>query len=78
MVIGPIQATLIEAIGATGSIAAPQRQIGGSYAHVLKLVVAMNKVFAPPLVEPTRDGARGGGAIADRARPKRCSIRFAG
>ena len=63
MVIGPIQAILLEAIGETGSIAAAQRQIGGSYAHVWKLVVAMNKVFAPPLVEPTRGGARGGGAM---------------
>jgi molybdate transport system regulatory protein len=62
VVIGPVQATLLEAIRATGSIAAAQRQIGASYAHVWKLVAAMNQVFSPPLVAPVRGGARGGGA----------------
>lgn len=61
--IGPGQAMLLEAIRTTGSIAAAQRQIGASYAHLWKLVAAMNEVFAPPLVEPIRGGARGGGAI---------------
>ncbi len=63
VVIGPVQARLLEAIRTTGSIAAAQRQIGASYAHVWKLVATMNEVFAPPLVEPIRGGARGGGAI---------------
>jgi molybdate transport system regulatory protein len=63
VVIGPVQAMLLEAIRATGSIAAAQRQIGASYAHIWKLVAAMNEVFAPPLVEPIRGGARGGGAL---------------
>jgi molybdate transport system regulatory protein len=63
VIIGPVQATLLEAIRATGSIAAAQRQIGASYAHVWKLVAAMNDVFAPPLVESIRGGARGGGAM---------------
>lgn len=63
VVIGPVQAMLLEAIRSTGSIAAAQRQIGASYAHVWKLVAAMNQVFSPPLVDPIRGGARGGGAI---------------
>jgi molybdate transport system regulatory protein len=63
MVIGPVQAALLEAIRTTGSIAAAQRQIGASYAYVWKLVAAMNETFAPPLVEPIRGGARGGGAM---------------
>jgi molybdate transport system regulatory protein len=63
VIIGPVQATLLEAIRATGSIAAAQRQIGASYAHVWKLVAAMNDVFAPPLVESVRGGGRGGGAM---------------
>lgn len=63
VVIGPVQATLLEAIRSTGSIAAAQRQIGASYAHVWKLVAAMNEAFSPPLVDPIRGGARGGGAI---------------
>jgi len=63
VVIGPVQATLLEAIRTTGSISAAQRQIGSTYAHLWKLVAAMNEAFAPPLVEPTRGGARGGGAM---------------
>ena len=62
MVIGPVQAMLLEAIHSTGSIAAAQRQLGASYAHVWKLVAAMNEAFSPPLVEPMRGGSRGGGA----------------
>jgi molybdate transport system regulatory protein len=49
--IGPVQAMLLEAIRSTGSIAAAQRQIGASYAHVWKLMAAMNKAFTPPLVD---------------------------
>src|ERR1700678_954258 len=60
MVIGPVQAMLLEAIRSTGSIAAAQRQMGASYAHVWKLVAAMNEIFSPPLVDPIRGGARGG------------------
>ena len=63
VLIGPIQATLLEAIRATGSIAAAQRQIGASYAYVWKLVATMNEVFTPPLVESIRGGGRGGGAL---------------
>jgi molybdate transport system regulatory protein len=62
VVIGPVQATLLEAIRGTGSMAAAQRRIGASYAHIWKLVAAMNQAFSPPLVEPVRGGARGGGA----------------
>src|ERR1700760_4485636 len=62
VIIGPVQAMLLEAIRSAGSIAAAQRKIGASYAHLWKLVAAMNEVFAPPLVEPTRGGAKGGGA----------------
>jgi len=63
VVIGPVQAMLLEAIHSTGSIAAAQRQLGASYAHVWKLVAAMNEAFSPPLVEPIRGGSRGGGAM---------------
>jgi len=61
--IGPVQAMLLEAIRATGSIAAAQRHIGTSYAHAWKLVMAMNEMFSMPLVEPNRGGIRGGGAM---------------
>lgn len=62
-VIGPVQATVLEAIHATGSISAAQRHIGASYAYVWKLVAAMNEAFFPPLVVPIHGGARGGGAV---------------
>ena len=63
VIIGPIQAMLLEAMNSSGSIAAAHRELGISYAHVWKLVTAMNQTFSPPLVEPIRGGARGGGAI---------------
>ncbi len=62
-VIGPVQAMLLEAINKTGSISAAHRLTGASYAHVWKLVAATNAAFSPPLVEPIRGGARGGGAM---------------
>jgi molybdate transport system regulatory protein len=63
VVIGPVQALLLEEIHNTGSIAAAQRRLGASYPHVWKLVAAMNEMFSPPLVDPIRGGARGGGAV---------------
>jgi molybdate transport system regulatory protein len=63
VIIGPTQAKLLEAIRSTGSISAAHRKLGVSYAHVWKLVAALNAIFDPPLVDPIRGGARGGGAI---------------
>ena len=63
MLIGTVQAMLLEAIRATGSISPAQRQIGASYAHVWKLVAAMNEALSPQLVDPIRGGVRCGGAI---------------
>jgi molybdate transport system regulatory protein len=63
VIIGPIQVMLLEAIRGTGSVSAAHRKLGISYAHVWKMVAAMNATFAPPLVDPMRGGARGGGAI---------------
>jgi molybdate transport system regulatory protein len=63
MVIGPVQAAILEAIRTTGSIAAAQGQIGASYAHVWRLAAATNQTFVPPLVDPVRGGPRGGGAM---------------
>jgi len=59
VVIGPIQAMLLEAIGSTGSISAAHRKLGISYAPVWKIVAALNELFSPPLVAPIR----GGGAV---------------
>jgi molybdate transport system regulatory protein len=63
LVLGPIQAKLLEAIRTTGSISAAHRKLGISYAHVWKMVAALNELFSPPLVDSIRGGARGGGAV---------------
>jgi molybdate transport system regulatory protein len=63
VIIGPIQAMVLEAIRSTGSISAAHRELGKSYAHIWKLVAAMNEMFDPPLVGPVRGGAQGGGAV---------------
>ena len=77
VIIGPLQAMLLEEIRITGSIAAAQRRLGASYAYVWRLVAAMNAIFSPPLVDPIRGGARGGGAILT-AQDTRCWIRSGG
>jgi len=63
VIIGPVQAMLLEAIHFTGSISAAHRKLGVSYAHLWKMVAALNDVFSPPLIDPVRGGARGGGAV---------------
>ena len=63
VIIGPIQAMLLEAIRSTGSISAAHLEPGKCYAHVWKLVAAMNEMFDPPLVGPVRGGAQGGSAV---------------
>jgi molybdate transport system regulatory protein len=60
--IGPFQASLLEGIRDTGSIAAARRRLGASYAHVWKLVASMSTMFLPPLVDVARGGRSGGGA----------------
>ncbi len=60
--IGPGKADLLERIEAAGSIAAAGRQMGMSYRRAWQLVETMNAMFAAPVVESARGGARGGGA----------------
>lgn len=62
IVIGPGKADLLEGIAATGSIAAAGRRMGMSYKRAWGLVETMNAVFADPVVESARGGAKGGGA----------------
>jgi len=59
---GPGKADLLEAIQATGSIAAAARSLGMSYRRAWLLVDEMNRCFITPLVAPRLGGARGGGA----------------
>ena len=60
--LGPGKADLLQAIAATGSIAAAGRQMGMSYKRAWTLVEQMNAAFKEPLVTPARGGTAGGGA----------------
>lgn len=61
--IGPGKAELLERIERCGSIAAAGREMGMSYKRAWDLVNTMNAIFVAPLVESTRGGPRGGGAV---------------
>lgn len=61
--IGPGKADLLERIGRCGSIAAAGREMGMSYKRAWELVGTLNAMFRAPLVESTRGGLGGGGAV---------------
>ena len=65
--LGPGKAELLERIAQTGSIAAAGREMGMSYKRAWQLVETMNAMFRDPLVESTRGGAKGGGAVVTDA-----------
>ena len=60
--LGPGKVDLLDAIAATGSIAAAARGMGMSYKRAWSLVDEMNAAFKAPLVLTARGGAAGGGA----------------
>lgn len=60
--LGPGKADLLDAIAATGSIAAAGRAMGMSYKRAWSLVEEMNAAFKLPLVQTARGGSAGGGA----------------
>ncbi len=60
---GPGKAELLERIRATGSIAAAGREMGMSYKRAWELIGTLNAMFRAPLVESTRGGPGGGGAV---------------
>jgi len=59
---GPGKADLLALIAETGSISAAGRHLGMSYKRAWGLVDVMNGMFAEPLVESSRGGAKHGGA----------------
>jgi molybdate transport system regulatory protein len=59
---GPGKADLLEAIGREGSISGAGRALGMSYRRAWLLVDAMNRCWAPPLVETVAGGGRERGA----------------
>ncbi len=60
---GPGKAELLERIARTGSIAAAGREMGMSYKRAWMLIETLNAMFRAPLVESTRGGPGGGGAV---------------
>jgi hypothetical protein len=74
MVIGPVQAALLEAIRNAGSISAARRQIGASYAIVWKLVAAMNETFFRHWLSQS-GVAPGVMVLSSPSRVRGCSIR---
>jgi len=65
--IGPGKAELLERIDRCGSIAAAGREMGMSYKRAWELVGTLNAMFRAPLVESTRGGPGGGGAVLTAA-----------
>ena len=60
---GPGKAELLERIAASGSIAAAGREMGMSYKRAWMLIETLNAMFHAPVVESTRGGPGGGGAV---------------
>lgn len=63
LVLGPGKAQLLELIDQLGSISAAGREMGMSYKRAWSLVEEMNAAFAQPVVDSSRGGAGGGGAV---------------
>ena len=61
--IGPGKADLLQGITETGSIAAAGRRMGMSYKRAWYLISTMNRCFETPLVEASKGGRTGGGAV---------------
>ena len=61
--IGPGKADLLDGIARCGSIAAAGREMGMSYKRAWELIGRLNAMFRAPLVERTRGGPGGGGAV---------------
>lgn len=61
--IGPGKAELLERIDRCGSIAAAGREMKMSYKRAWQLIGTLNAMFGTALVDSTRGGPGGGGAI---------------
>ena len=63
LVMGPGKAELLARIDEAGSISAAGRAMGMSYKRAWSLVEEMNAAFARPVVDSSRGGRQGGGAV---------------
>lgn len=59
--LGPGKADLLEAVAATGSLAAAGERLGMSAKRVWTLTREMNDAFREPLIETEKGGSGGGG-----------------
>jgi len=65
--IGPGKAELLERIDRCGSIAGAGREMNMSYKRAWQLIGTLNAMFQEPLVDSTRGGPGGGGAVLTEA-----------
>ncbi|TQM93929.1 winged helix-turn-helix domain-containing protein [Roseinatronobacter monicus] len=65
--IGPGKAELLERIDQCGSIAAAGREMNMSYKRAWELIGTLNAMFRDPVVDSTRGGPGGGGAVLTQA-----------
>lgn len=65
--IGPGKAELLERIDKCGSIAAAGREMNMSYKRAWELIGTLNAMFRDPVVDSTRGGPGGGGAVLTEA-----------
>ena len=65
--VGPGKAELLERIDRCGSIAAAGREMSMSYKRAWQLIGTLNAMFRDPLVDSTRGGPGGGGAVLTEA-----------
>ncbi len=61
--LGPGKAALLEALERTGSISAAGRELNMSYRRAWLLIHSVNQAYKQPLVEASKGGAGGGGAL---------------
>lgn len=61
--IGPGKVDLLERIDRCGSIAAAGREMNMSYKRAWELIGTLNAMFHAPVVNSTRGGSGGGGAV---------------
>jgi molybdate transport system regulatory protein len=61
--LGPGKAALLEALERTGSISAAGRELNMSYRRAWLLIHSVNQAYKQPLVEASKGGVGGGGAI---------------
>ena len=72
--LGPGRADLLEQIAQTGSLRAAAARLGMSYMRAWGLAKDVNRWFRSPLLQPTRGGRTGGGAVLTPAGRKALAL----